>query len=82
MAPPTPLVNRELRPVCGKSETKTVQVIKDAFHVLNGKQLPYLDFTFIGTPEASAEIAPLLAAVGGTYHTREVLDVNFPGADH
>jgi hypothetical protein len=59
--------------VAGKSEPKTVQVIKDAFRALGSKQLPNLDLTFVGTAKTSEEIAKLVAAVGATYDTREAL---------
>jgi hypothetical protein len=59
--------------VCGKAEAKTLQVVKDAFDILAGVDLHDLDFTFVGTPHASQRVAKWVAAVGGTFHTREEL---------
>ena len=60
--------------VVGKAERKTIQVIKDAFAQLEASDLSNLDFTFIGSPKASAEIARLVAATKCKYHTRLALD--------
>jgi hypothetical protein len=60
--------------VAGASEVKTMRVIKDAFDSAGPMQLPYLDFTFIGSPKAAARVEKLVAAVHGTFHTRIALD--------
>jgi hypothetical protein len=64
--------------VTGKSEAKTVQVINDAFRSIGTKQLQLLDFTFVGTAKASEQIAHLVEAVGGAYHTRTTLGYDLP----
>ncbi|MBS0422393.1 MAG: hypothetical protein JSR66_32100 [Proteobacteria bacterium] len=64
--------------VAGKSEAKTLQVISDAFRSIATKQLRLLDFTFVGTAKASEQIASLVAAVGGVYHTRTTLGYDLP----
>jgi hypothetical protein len=60
--------------VAGASEVKTMRVIKDAFDSAGPMQLPYLDFTFIGSPKAAARVEKLVSAVHGTFHTRIALD--------
>jgi hypothetical protein len=60
--------------VTGKSEPKTIQVIKDAFEAFQEGDLSNLDFTFIGSSKASAEVAKLVAASKCKYHSRSTLD--------
>jgi hypothetical protein len=60
--------------VAGGNEVKTMRVIKDAFDSAGPMQLPYLDFTFIGSAKAAARVEKLVTAVHGTFHTRTALD--------
>jgi hypothetical protein len=59
--------------VTGSSEAKTLQVIKDAFDILGTRTLHDLDFTYIGSSKAAAKVGKWVNAVGGSYHSGEVL---------
>lgn len=60
--------------VMGKSEPKTVQVIRDAFQLFPEADLSNLDFTFIGSSKASAEVEKFVAASRCKYHYRPTLN--------
>jgi hypothetical protein len=60
--------------VAGKSEPKTLRVIKDAFELVGKVDLRALDFTFVGSAPAASNVERLVNAVGGTFHTRPKLD--------
>lgn len=60
--------------VTGKSEAKTIQVITDAFQLFQETDLSDLDFTFIGSSKASAEVEKVVAATRCKYHHRPTLD--------
>jgi hypothetical protein len=60
--------------VTGKSEPKTIQVIRDAFQLFPEADLSNLDFTFIGSSKASAEVEKFVAASRCKYHHRPTLN--------
>lgn len=60
--------------VAGKSDPKTLRVIKDAFELIGKVDLRDLDFTFVGSASAASNVEKLVNAVGGTFHTRPKLD--------
>jgi hypothetical protein len=60
--------------VAGKSEPKTLRVIKDAFELIGKVDLRALDFTFVGSAPAASNVEKLVNAVGGTFHMRPKLD--------
>ncbi len=60
--------------VAGKSEPKTLRVIKDAFELIGQVDLSALDFTFVGSAAAASSVEKLVKAVGGTFRTRLKLD--------
>ena len=60
--------------VAGKSEPKTLRVIKDAFDLIGKVDLGALEFTFVGSAQAAPGVEKLVRAVGGTFHTRPRLD--------
>jgi hypothetical protein len=60
--------------VAGKSEAKTLRVIKDAFELIGKANLHELDFTFVGSTSAASTIKKLVDTVGGTFHTRPKVD--------
>jgi hypothetical protein len=60
--------------VAGKSEPKTLRVIRDAFELIGKMDLRELDFTFVGSASAASNVARLVNAVGGKFHTRPKLD--------
>lgn len=60
--------------VAGKSEPKTLRVIKDAFELIGKVDLRDLDFTFVGSAPAASNVEKLVNAVGGTFHARLKLD--------
>jgi hypothetical protein len=60
--------------VAGKSEPKTLRVIKDAFELIGKVDLRDLDFTFVGSAPAASNVEKLVNAVGGTFHARSKLD--------
>jgi hypothetical protein len=59
--------------VMGKSEGKTLQVIKDAFEIVGTRTLPSLDFTYLGSSQAAAKVRKWVTAVGATYHSGDIL---------
>jgi hypothetical protein len=60
--------------VAGKSEPKTLRVIKDAFELIGKVELRSLDLTFVGSASAAVHVEKWVTAVGGTFHTRTGLD--------
>jgi hypothetical protein len=60
--------------VAGKSEAKTIRVIKDAFALIGKADLHALDFTFVGSTSAASAVGILVKTVGATFHTRPKLE--------
>ena len=59
--------------VTGKNEGKTLQVIKDAFDIVGTRELHNLEFTYLGSSQAAAKVGKWVNAVGGTYHSGDLL---------
>ncbi len=59
--------------VMGKNEAKTLQVIKDAFEIVGTRALHNVDFTYLGSSQAAAKVGKWVNAVGGTYHSGDLL---------
>ena len=60
--------------VAGGNEPKTLRVIKDAFDSAGQVELPYLKFTFVGSPKGAARVEKWVTAVRGSFRTRLKLD--------